>query len=91
MAIGSRRALPVVRLKRQIFWEYLTRRNITMAQFALMCEIPSCNLSRLVNGRYTLTAKMRAKILEGTRRAGSPLSFDELFVIEESPPEEGHS
>ena len=73
---------PNVVLKRQMLVDYIVRHNLSFSQFADLCELSRSNLHHLLNGKHNPTPNMRGRIIRGTAKLGTPLTFDELFYIE---------
>ena len=76
--MNQRRASPRVRLKPEVVWERINRRNLSQNELARRAEISSGYLSQLINGRKSRSASVRRRLqaaLECDR-------FEELFVLE---------
>jgi transcriptional regulator with XRE-family HTH domain len=65
------------KLRREVLYNYIERRNISQNGFALKAGISSGYIAQLLSGKRTPSGRVRQKLLHATG-----LSFDELFTIE---------
>ncbi len=70
-----------VRVKTQVVWEILLRKNMSQNDLGKAAGISSGHISQLINGARCPTPTVRRKLLD----ALAPADFDTIFAIEEGP------
>jgi len=67
-----------VRINREAFFRYLAEQNLSQNALASMIDISSGYMSQLINWRRCPSPSLRRRMF----KAFSPLTFHDLFVIE---------
>ena len=68
-----------VRVNAKTLWGAIARQNMSQNEFAITLGVSSGYMSQLVCGTRSPSPKLRRKMLETL----APLTFDDLFVIED--------
>ena len=72
-----------VRVNPKAIWDSIARLNMSQNEFAVKLGVSSGYMSQLVCGTRSPSPKLRRKMLEIL----APLTFDDLFVVEDN---DGH-
>jgi transcriptional regulator with XRE-family HTH domain len=77
-----------VELKTDVLEAHIARRHLSQNAFARKAGVTSGCISLLLRGRRNPSAKMRKKLLRGTKKEdGTMLEFDDLFQIVTGAPQ----
>lgn len=69
-----------VRVNSKGLWDAIARHNLSQNEMAVRLGISKCYMSQVLSGTRCPSPKLRRRMLEVL----SPLTFDDLFIIEEN-------
>lgn len=69
-----------VKVNTRCLWDAVARQNMSQNEMAAKLGISKCYMSQVLSGTRCPSPRLRRRLLDVL----SPLTFDDLFVIEES-------
>ncbi len=69
-----------VKVNSKGLWDAVARQNLSQNEMAVKLGISNCYMSQIVSGTRCPSPRLRRRMLDVL----SPLTFDDLFIIEEN-------